>query len=377
MISIFGNSLGDEELQAVQAVFKSHILDHGEYVAQFERAFAEKISSRYAVATNSCTSALFISLRLLDIRPGDEVIIPSNNFIADINAIIAHGATPVFADIIPETLNIDPQSFANAITEKTKAVILLHYGGNPCRFDEITEIAQGHDISIIEDASNAPFSSYKGRACGTLAEIGCVSFDMAKILAVGAGGMLLTQNEHYYQRACALCRYGLQPDCYHQMDKLKKSDEWWIQEISEYSLNFSMGNVAAAIGLEQLKKVDTFIAQRKSIWETYTEEFAQLVIGLPSIEADCTSSYYYYNLRVDPKYRNRLALHLRDRGIYSSVKYYPLHKFSVYSKYIRTPLPNSSFSAESNLVIPLNQNLTGAEVAHIVDSIKEFFRHAH
>jgi len=187
-IQMFSNSLGKEELKAVEKVFESKWLGMGKETQAFEKEFAEKVGAKYALTTNSCTSALFISMKVLDIGPGDEVIIPTIHFIGAANAIIACGATPVFADVDPHYLNITGEEIERLRTPNTRAVMLLHYGGHPCDMDSVMDASRG--LYVIEDSANSILSTYKGKYCGTIGDIGCYSFDPMKILVTGDGGMM-------------------------------------------------------------------------------------------------------------------------------------------------------------------------------------------
>lgn len=371
MISVFGNTLGNKDLQAVKEVFDSKILGYGEKVKKFEDSYARKINSRFALGTANCTSAIYIALKLLNLTPNDEVVIPSIHFIGAINAILMANAKPVIADVCETSLNLTVEHLAKAVTKKTKAVVLLHYGGNPCDFDQIQDLCKSQNIKIVEDSANSPFSKYKGQYCGTLGEFGCVSFDMNKILVTGEGGMLFFQDKSYLDEAFMYTYHGFDRSSFSGYSKIQFSNEWWNVNPKLLTLKFSMNNISAAIGLEQLKKVDKFIKTRKDIWGIYCEELENIDLKLPELQKDCNSSYYFFWCFL--KDRTKLANYLKQKNIYSTFKYYPLHRIKLYSEFQRYDLPNAEKISETCLNLPLNQNLTESEVSYIIETVKSFF----
>ena len=275
MIPIFSNSLGKEELKSIEKVFESKWVGSGDKTLEFEKQFGERLNSKYALSFNCATAILYGSMKVLDIKPGDEVLIPTINFIGCTNAIIDAGAKPVFCDVDLNTFNVTAEEIERRKTDKTKALLMLHYGGNPARFDEIKEACG--DIKIIEDSCNTLFSKYKDRYCGALGDIGCFSFDSMKILVTGDGGMMTFQNDEYYEKALQYRYLGLLSRKKSGTDSLNKNNEnWWEIELGSTSGRFVSNDIVSSIALEQMKKVDGFISRRKEIWDTYKSELKDL-----------------------------------------------------------------------------------------------------
>lgn len=369
-IQVFTNSLGEEELTAIKPIFESKWIGMGRKTDEFENELGKLFRARHVLAVNCCTSALFISMKVMDIKPGDEVIIPSVNFIGTANAVCDVGAIPVFADVDPYTLNILPEEIERLRSKKTRAVLPLHYGGHPCDFDALREAAQG--LAIIEDSANSLVSTYKGNNCGTLGDLGCFSFDAMKILCVGDGGALVVNRDDLLERANEYRYFGIRNQK-SGIDSFKANNrKWWEINLGCTSGRYISNDIASAIGLEQLKKLESFIARRKYVWEFYQRELRQFdwIRRAPEPLEGCTTSYYLYWITVDPKYRDALAEYLVKRGIYTTFRYYPLHLIDVYGA--KEPLPNSELINRSVLNIPLHQNLSDDDLAYIMDTLKSF-----
>ncbi|MDZ7261180.1 MAG: DegT/DnrJ/EryC1/StrS family aminotransferase [candidate division KSB1 bacterium] len=371
MIQIFSNSLGQEELDALKRVFESRWIGYGSESKRFEKEFGEKIGCPNTLLVNCCTAALYMSMRILDIGPGDEVIIPTINFIGAANAICDSGARPVFADVERDTLNILPGEITRLRSNKTKAVLLLHYGGHPCNMDQVWQETLG--LRIIEDSANSIVSKYRGKNCGTLGDIGCFSFDSMKILSVGDGGAIAINDPSLVNRAIEERYLGLLPKGSSGVDSLQeKPNRWWEIEMSRTANRYTSNDIIGAMARVQLKKLDAFIQRRKEIWTIYQSEFA----GLEWLECppeplpQAEGSYYLYWLRIKHGQRDSLARYLVDNGIYCTFRYFPLHLIKVYGHFGK--LANAEWLNESVLNIPLHQNLSETEIAKIVDTVKRF-----
>jgi len=360
-IQIFSNSLGQEELDAIKSVFESRWLGAGKETELFEKEFAEKVGARYALTTNSCTSALFISLQTLNIGHGDEVIIPTIHFVGAANAILACGATPIFADVDATYLNITAEEITRLRTKNTRAVMLLHYGGHPCDFDSIKDAAEG--LYIIEDSANSILSKYKGKNCGTLGDIGCFSFDPMKILVTGDGGMLTFNRESLYQKA-KLWRYFGIVDQSSGLEAIKGGmDNWWEFDLACSSGRHVSNDISSAIGRVQLRKIDGFIARRKEIWKMYQDALGGL--GAPEPLDDTESSYYLYWIMRST--RTELGKKMFENNIYTTFRYYPLHLVKHYRSGERLPIAEGINKRALNL--PLHQNLNNAEVQRVIECL--------
>lgn len=372
MIPVFSNTLETEELKAVSEVFKSRWVGKGKQCDAFEREFAEHLKVPQVLLLNCCTSAIYVGLRALGIGPGDEVIISTVNFVACASAIIDMGATPVFADVDPRTLNILPGEIERLTTQRTKGVFILHYGGHPCPMDEIRANCR-NGVAILEDSANAISSSYKGEMCGTIGDAGFWSFDAMKILVMTDGGALYLRDDEAFTRARIYRYLGLAPKTTSGMDAMgEKKTRWWEYELATTSGRFTSNDCLAAIGRVQLKKLPEFIARRRQIWEYYQREFADLP-GLecpPEPLPGTASSHYLYWVQL-PKGRDELAVYLAENDVYTTFRYFPLHLVEYYEADCR--LPNAEQVNETTLSLPLHQNLTDADVSKIVDLVKSFF----
>lgn len=373
-IQLFSNSLGEEEVSAVRNVFKSRWIGAGNETKMFEKELGEKIGSPNVLLTDTCTAALFMSMKILGIKQGDEVIIPSIHFIGAANAIIAAGAKPMFADVDLKTFNILPSEIERLKTNRTKAVMLLHYGGQPCELDKIMTIAKKHNLKVIEDNANSPFSKYSNQNCGTFGDISCMSFDAMKILAMGNGGAIVLKNKEMYNKTVEFRYFGLKNKGQSGIDNLKdKNKRWWEIELEEIAGRNINCDILSSIGRVQLKKVEGFIKRRKEIWGQFQKGLAGVkILELPPEPAANTkSSYYLYWVKVKGKKRDELANYLVSKGIYCSFRYYPLHLIKKYG-YKSKKIANSEIIGETALNLPLHQNLSDADVAKIINAIKEF-----
>ena len=367
MIPIFSNSLGAEEAEAVGKVFASRWLGRGKECAAFEVEFAAHLGTadELVLLCNSCTASLHVALRALGIGPGDEVIVPTVHFVAAATLPLELGATLVLADVNRRTLNVEPAEIARRLTKRTKAVLLLHYGGHPCDVDAIRAVV-GPGVAIVEDAANAVASRSHGRACGTLGDAGVWSFDAMKILVMGDGGALWLRDAEPLARAQSLRYLGLREATASGTDAQRSGQErWWEFEVGEPSGRFISNDVAAAVGRIQLRRLEGFIARRRAIWETYQRELLGTGLLLPPEPAGgCTTSYYLY--WVQTARRDALAARLREAGIYATYRYYPLHR----ALHLGGAYPGADMAADTTLNLPLHQNLTDEDLGHIINTIR-------
>ena len=375
-INVYQPSLGNEELKAVESVFKSNWLGKGSKTVEFIEEFSKKVITdvfagmgyAYSSPTNlltvsSCTEGLFQSVDLY-VNEGDEVILPSISFIGAANAIVAKGAIPVFCDVNPRTLNPSVEDIEKCITKKTTAIIVIHYAGVPCDIERITELCSQYNIKLIEDNANSPFSRVNMKSTGTFGDIGLWSFDAMKQLVCGDGGMIYCNNIKDVERLDKMTYLGLESKSGYSNTVDTK---WWEFDISSPSRR---SIIQAAIGIEQLKKIDAQLAKRKSIHDMYTSKLGNLDwLDVPlELDKGTTSSYYMYH--VQTKYRDELAKYLRKNGVYTTFRYYPLHWVEYYSSGIK--LPNTEYAADNTLCIPLHQSLSDKDTDKVVTLIKEF-----
>jgi dTDP-4-amino-4,6-dideoxygalactose transaminase len=372
MINVFQPSLGQRELEAVGRVFESNWPGKGRVTEEFERTFAEYIDApaTQVRSVSCCTEGLFQSIELLGLGPGDEVVLPAISFVAMANAVAARGATPVFCDVDARTLNATAATIEAKLTPRTRAVEILHYGGLPCELDDIVDLVRSHDLALIEDSACSVASTYRGRSCGTFGTFGIWSFDSMKILVTGDGGMMYFDADELAQRAEEALYLGLKTTS----GLTSGADQrWWEFEIGDFGRRAIMNDISAAIGLEQLDRLPSFIERRREIHDRYDSELADVseLVTPPAIPVHATSSFYFYWIQTRPETRDRLARFLRDNGVYTTFRYYPLHLVQRYGA--REALPVAEHAALSTLCIPIHQALSEDDVAYVVARIREFF----
>ncbi len=371
MINVYQPQLGKEELNAVKQVFKSNWIGKGKKTEEFETNFAEHLSvSRNRIrSTTCCTEALFQILQLLGIGAGDEVIMPTISFVGAGNAVAACGAKNIFCDVDYRTLNATAEFIAAKITPRTKAIILIHYGGISCEMDEIVNLIKGRNITLIEDSACSVASKYKNRSLGTIGDFGVWSFDAMKILVCGDGAMVYCANPEDSTKIEQQAYLGL----------ITKSgftntvdNKWWEFDISGFGRRAIMNDISSAIGIEQLHKLPSFIKKRKKIHDTYMKELKNIEwFKLPPALPDyIESSYYFFWLQMKPEIRSEFALYLRSNNIYTTFRYYPLHWVKKYG--VSDNLPNAEKAANETLCIPIHHSLTNKDIAFIVEKIKSF-----
>jgi len=381
-INIYQPSLGKEELNAIEQVFKSNWLGKGPKTDEFLEKFASKlITCNFngvgfttakpddLLSISSCTEGLFQAIDLY-VKKGDEVILPSISFIGAVNAIVAKGAIPIFCDCNPRTLNVELDHIESKISKKTTAIIVLHYAGVPCDIERITNLCSHRNIKLIEDNANSPFSRVNIKSTGTFGDIGLWSFDSMKQLVIGDGGMMYCKDEEDKKKLDKLTYMGLESKSgfANTID-----DKWWEFDISSPSRRAIINDIQAAIGIEQLKKIDSQLIRRKLIHDMYTNTLQELEwLDVPQeIRTGTMSSYYMYHIQTkNKKDRDDLARYLRIQGIYTTFRYYPLHQVKYYKSNVS--LPNTEKAANHTLCIPLHQSLTDKDVSYVIKSIKEF-----
>lgn len=373
MINVFQPALGVEELEAVRRVFQSNWLGKGRLTAEFEEAFAGHLGvpREHLRSANSCSEGLFLSFKLLGVGPGDEIVMPSISFVASANAAVEHGAKPVFCDVDPRTLNATAETIAAVLTPRTRAVILIHYGGLPADMDPILDLLRPRGIRVVEDSACSVASAYRGRTCGTLGDIGLWSFDPAKILVTGDGGMVYARDPEMARRAGLELYLGLESQSGFSNTAATR---WWEFDVACAGRRGITNDICAAIGLEQLKKLPAFLARRREIDRIYRAELAGIdwLTPPPVLPAEHRSSHYFHWIGVPGAgRRDRLATHLRDRGVYTTFRYHPLHRVAFYG-HSGGRLPGAEQAAEETLLLPMHQALSGSDMEQILDAIRCF-----
>ncbi len=367
MISVFGSKVGKEEIAGVSAVLESQWMGFGKKVSEFEEKFAARRGHENFAMVDSGSNALYMAVSLLNLPPGSEVIVPAFTWVSCAQAVLLAGHKPVFCDVELDTLNVSRASVEAAMTENTKAIMVVHFAGKPVDLDPI--IALG--LPIIEDAAHAVDSYYHGKPCGGIADVGIYSFDAVKNLTTGEGGGITTTRADWIERAkilryCGIGKSGFEAAAASAGEK----NRWWEYNIQEPFIKMLPTNIAGAIGLAQLEKIDDLQAYRKQIWDIYQQEFAgvEWIVRPPDAEAHEQHSYFTYVIRV-PR-RDKLARYLFDADIYTTLRYHPLHLNTLYGRSAR--LANCEVLNEDSLSIPLHPNLTMEQVSLIVETIKKF-----
>ena len=371
MINVYQPTLGKEELEAIENVFESNWLGKGKRVAEFEEKYAKHIKSYkdLVLTTNCCSEGLFSSMYLLDIHAGDEVIVPTISFVGAGNAVCAHGAKLVLCDVDPHTLNARAEDIEKVITPKTKALLLLHYGGIPCEMDEIMALCNKYNIKVIEDAAAVVCSFYKGKALGTFGDMGMWSFDAMKILVCGDGAMLHFKTPELRKKADRWLYFGLETKSGYENSVAQK---WWEFDISCFGHRAIMNDITAAMALEQLKKLPMYMTKRAHVHNFYNDNlklFSWIELP-PTLPEYVETSYYFYHIQIKNGMRDKFAKFLRDNGIYTTYRYYPLHRVPEYG--VNGDFPNADYAAEHTLNLPIHQTISDQDLNYIIEKVKEF-----
>ncbi len=364
-------SIDDEDVQSVVEVLKSDWLTTGPTVDQFEQDLAGYVGAQHAVAVNSGTSALDIAVQALDLPKGSEIITTPFTFAATSNAILYNGHVPVFADIDPATRNIDPDEIRKRITPKTRAIIYVDYAGHPCAIDEIRDIARDHDLRLIEDACHALGASYKGRKTGTFADMTIFSFHPVKPITTGEGGAVVTDDPELAARLKLLRSHGIDRN----VGDMFGEGSQWAYDMVELGRNYRMTDIQAALGVSQLKKIDTFIKRRNDLAAVYEELIGDLPwLETPQCYGDITHGWHLYTVLLKGIKRNDLYRYLHQNNIGANVHYIPIYKFTYYQK--RFQIDSRAFPATEDvfdriITLPLHPAMTEGDLEYISETLKK------
>ena len=365
----------EDEISGVVDSLRSGWITMGPKTLEFEHRFGEYVGSANSVSMNSCTACLHLALKVIDLKEGDEVIVPSITFTATAEVITYFRAVPVLVDVEEETCNIDVSKIEEKITDRTKAIIPVHYAGQPCDMDEITAIAKRHNLFVIEDAAHALPAWYKGRPIGTLGDITCFSFYATKTLATGEGGMATTENDVWADRMKILRLHGISKDAWKRYTK----EGSWYYEVVEAGYKYNMTDIQAALGLAQLKKVEWMWRRRSEIAERYTESFSPYhEISTPSVRLDRKSAWHLYPIRLNPERftcgRNRFIDELKRRGVSTSVHFIPLYRHPYYRDtfgFDAQEFPVSERIFDATLSLPVYPGMTDEEIRWVSESVAD------
>jgi dTDP-4-amino-4,6-dideoxygalactose transaminase len=365
MISVFGSRAGSEELEEVKSSIEAQWMGVGPKTQAFERGFAERLGLTDLALLDSGSNALYMAIKLLDLPPGSEVILPSFTWIACAHAVVLTGCKPVFCDVELDTQNCSARTIEPCLSARTGAIMVVHYAGKPVEMDAVLALGK----PVIEDAAHAVDSAIDGKACGSLGAVGIYSFDAVKNLAMGEGGGLTAERADLVARArllryCGIGRSGFQASA--------RKDRWWEYEVVDFMPKFLNSDVHAAIGLAQLRKLDALQAYRKEIWTLFQRELASIDwLARPQEPGPRERhSYFTYFVRVLNGRRDRLARYLFDKGIYTTLRYHPLHLNAIYGSSAR--LPNCERLNEEGLNLPLHPNLSASDLDRILGAVRDF-----
>lgn len=372
---IFGAPLIEEaEIQEVVASMKSGWLGTGPKVNRFEEDFKKYKGVEYAIAVNSCTAALHISLIASGVGYGDEVITTPMTFCATVNAIIHAGATPVLADIDPTTMNIDPNEIIKKVTSKTRVILPVHFAGRSCDMDALCTIAESYDFKIVEDCAHAIETEYKGRKTGSFGDFGCFSFYVTKNVITGEGGMVIARRESDAARIKMLALHGMTKDAWNRF-----SDEGHKHYyVAECGFKYNMMDLQAAIGIHQLKRVEANWERRRQVWDMYNEAFAELPLTIPApIEFDTRHSYHLYTILVDEDQagisRDEFLNAMTARNIGVGVHYLSIPEHPYYQEtfgWKPEDYPHARRIGRQTVSLPLSAKLTDEDVLDVIEAVR-------
>ena len=370
-IPLFDLNYGKEEEDAVLKTLRSKWISMGTNVSKLEEKFAKHLNIKHAIAVTNCTASLHLSLKILGIKKGDEVIVPSLTFVATVNAVRYVDATPVFADITScENFSINPDDIEKKITPKTKAIIAMHYGGFACDMDRIMELARKHNLFVVEDAAHAPDAEYNDKKLGTIGDIGCYSFFSNKNITCAEGGMLATNNGEYAKKAKLLRAHGMTSLSYE-----RAKGHATKYDVVELGYNYRMDDIRGALALTQFKKLKEDVKKREELRQIYLKELKNIDnIIIPYKNHPYKSTNYVFPIVLknsNAEKRDRVRQKLAEAGIQTSVHYPAVHRFSIYEKY-KVDLPITEYVTDNEITLPMFYNLSKDEIKYICKKIKKF-----
>lgn len=374
---VFGEpDIHQEEIDEVVDSLKSGWIGTGPKVARFESDFAnyKGVNDDQVTAVNSGTAALHLALLAAGIGSGDEVITTAMTFCATINAIIHSGATPVLADIHPNTGNIDPDDIEHRITANTRAILPVHYAGFPCDMDAIMAIANRHGLLVVEDCAHAIEAEYKGQKCGTIGNFGCFSFYVTKNITTAEGGMVISRETEHAEKIKTLSLHGMSHDAWHRF-----SDKGYKHYyVTSAGFKYNMTDLQAALGIHQLARIEKGWQKREEIWNFYNRELGKLPITLPpSPTVEIRHAYHLYQIRIrhdSTITRDGCLNELTKRGIGTGVHYASIPEHPYYQErflFTASNYPISFTYGQQTLSIPLSPLLQRSDIMHIADSIRD------
>jgi perosamine synthetase len=376
MIPYGKQSIDASDIAEVVECLKSNWLTTGPLVGSFEREMAAYTGAKYATAVSSGTAALHCAMNALGIEKGDEVIVPSITFAASASCVVMQGGAPVFVDVEPDTLLIDPEQVVEKVTPRTKAIIAVDYAGQPCDYDALRNIADDHCLALVADSCHSLGAKYRGRKVGTLADLTVLSFHPVKHMTTGEGGMVLTDNEDYAQSVKVFRNHGIDRDF-----KTRANEGSWFYEVQNLGYNYRITDIQCALGLSQLKKLPSFLKRRRNIARSYDEIICDIDgISPLHVKGDVLHAYHLYVVRMDSMVVSKKRadvyndLHSMDVGV--NVHYIPVHLHPYYKKTYGTcrgMCPVAEEAYENILSLPMYPSLTSEEFQTVCDALNSIF----
>jgi dTDP-4-amino-4,6-dideoxygalactose transaminase len=377
---IFGSPLIEEdEIREVEATLRSGWIGTGPRVSKFEQMFQDYIGSKYSVALHSCTASLHLSMLAADIGPGDEVITTPMTFCATANSIIHTGAKPVFVDVEKDSMNIDPQQIEKAITEKTKAIVPVHFAGRACNMQAILKLTEKHKLKLISDCAHAIETEYHGQKVGLLGDLCAFSFYVTKNLVTAEGGMITTDNKEYADKIKMYALHGMDKDAWKRY-----SDEGYKHyQVIFPGFKYNMTDIQAALGIHQLLKLEQRYKRREQIWNTYNEAFKDLPLHTPTPPEEGTRhAIHLYTILLDLDNlntdRDEVLNGLIRENIGTGVHYTALHLHPYYQNtynYKLGDFPNAEYISDRTISLPLSAKLTDKDVEDVIRAVTKIFNH--
>lgn len=366
MIPVFKPAYDKEELEALREILFSGWIGLGPKTREFEEKFAQFIGIKHAVGLNSGTAALHLAMKVMGVD-GGEVITTPITFVSTNHAILYNDATPVFADVEEDTLNINAAEIEKLISKKTKAIVVVHYGGHACDMDTIMDLAKKHKLKVIEDCAHSCGGSYKGKLTGSIGDIGCFSFHAVKNLACGEGGMITIGDEELDRRLRSLRWLGITKGTW---DRANKDAYSWFYNVEEVGFKAHLNDIPAVLGLVQLKKLAGLNNKRRQIAGQYNAAFKQLDwLETPVEKSYAHSAFHNYVVKMEQ--RDKFVQYMANKGISTGVHYYPNHLYPVYKPYYRK-LPVAESIWQKIVTLPLFPDLTPSQIDYIIETVLDF-----
>jgi len=366
MISVFGSKVGKEELEEIRTSIENQWIGIGPKTKLFEERFAERLNLKDFVLLDSGSNSIQMAIKLLNLPAGSEIILPSFTWISCASAIILNNCKPVFVDVDFDSQNVTAEHIAAGITDKTRAIMVVHYAGKPVKMGDILELG----FPVIEDAAHAVDAKIGDKYCGSMGDVGFYSFDGVKNLAIGEAGGVTSKNLETIKRARALRYCGIEKSGF---EASATKNRWWEYNVVDFFPKMLPDDISASIGLAQLEKLDEFQVYRKYIWDIYQEEFGKVSWLKTPMDAEEGEqhSYFSYFIRLNNDKRDELAHYMYEKGIYTTLRYQPLHMIPIYGA-THLKLKNSELLNEIGLNIPLHPRLSEDDIRYIIQTIKEF-----